>query len=322
MKLSLNILLADDNDELRDATRELLEEQGHTVTVAARGDDALRLAPQITPPIDVLVSDVLMPGLTGVELADRLIATNPDLPVVLISSRSDDSSLIRRLQAGDVAFVSKPFAADELLAKVELSHTLTAQRSQSAGPFKNEGRPHREDVGYDDTLAKLMNSMGPRVETRPSNLALSRRRGRLQMAAVVALALGAGLVWRSLEPGPPPLAPPVAETVTRSAIIGSTSPRGPIPETPALLSWKPVGDAVSYRVDLRQIDNTVLWQSEVDRPEVELPQSVAEALDRSVIYTWNVNAFDSAQKRLATSGPVLFSIDLATESTEHPSSGE
>ncbi len=306
MSQTLNILLVDDNLDLRDTTCELLEDLGHKVTVAARGDEALRLAEAAAERFDLLVSDFLMPGLNGVELTDGMLAIDASLPVVLVSSRSDEPTLVRRLRLGDVAFLSKPFALNTLIARIDEASQLVSRRlSKQDNAKESESIP---ELGS-STVAEIK----PAV-LQPA-VSVGRKVRRLQLAAAAVLAIGAGWVWQSLEPGPPPLAPPIANDVTRSATIDSTSPRGLIAAMPTSFSWGTVAGATTYAMDLRQIDDTVLWRSEVDRPEVEISVALTEDLDRGVIYYWNVEAFDSAQNLIATSGPVLFSVDVAAEST-------
>ena len=72
-------LLVDDNDELREATREHLEDKGCAVTAAASAEEALRAAESVGENFDLLISDVYMPGMNGVELADRLLEDDPEL---------------------------------------------------------------------------------------------------------------------------------------------------------------------------------------------------------------------------------------------------
>ena len=92
-------LIVDDNDELRIATGEYLEDLGYAVTVANDAEQALRAVPEAVPErgFDLLVSDVYMPGANGIELADRLLARQPALAVLLISSRGGEPEVRRRL---------------------------------------------------------------------------------------------------------------------------------------------------------------------------------------------------------------------------------
>ena len=130
------VLLVDDSDELRQATRELLEEMGHAVSAAPGAEEALAA---FGPGggerrFDVLVTDVFMPGRSGVELADALLARDRALPVVLTTSRGGETEVRRRLAAGDVAFLAKPFSPGELAAAIAEAKRRAAGRPAGGRP--------------------------------------------------------------------------------------------------------------------------------------------------------------------------------------------
>lgn len=104
-----SILLVDDQDEIRSLIRRILEARGYHVLVAASGDDALRLTVQYTGTIDLLVTDVVMPGLSGLEVALLLAPAHPKMRVLYLSGYP--------LERGD-AFLQKPFTAEALARKV------------------------------------------------------------------------------------------------------------------------------------------------------------------------------------------------------------
>jgi two-component system, cell cycle sensor histidine kinase and response regulator CckA len=106
---SQTILLVDDQDEVRSLVRRILEARGYHVLVAASGDDALRLTVQYTGTIDLLVTDVVMPGMSGLEVALLLAAAHPQMKVLYLSGYP--------LEAG-VTFLQKPFTAEALARKV------------------------------------------------------------------------------------------------------------------------------------------------------------------------------------------------------------
>lgn len=292
------VLLIDDNDELRAATRELLQEMGYAVVASARGDEALdRVASgQTYARFDVLVTDVFMPGPSGLEVAERLLADQRGLAVVLMSSRGGEAELQRRLAAGDVSFLAKPFAPEDLSAKIRQAIDRSARR----GSIDRSGQPVLRDA---EAAAPAPRSA---VSSRRSG---ASRLAAWQMAAVALLVLGLGVWIRSLEVGAPPLPEPVAESVERSLSIEAQRPRGSIPAAPEELAWRAAAAARIYEVRLLAVDGTVLWQAEVEAPRAELPAAVVASLHRGVIYYWSVAALDANQRRLASSGPVPFSID-------------
>lgn len=111
------VLLVEDEPAVRAAARRILTDAGYAVLEAADGTQALSVD-QAQQAIDLLVTDVVMPGMSGPELADHLHTRRPGLPVVYMSGYADDVLLRRGTVAADDAFVDKPFTAARLLAAV------------------------------------------------------------------------------------------------------------------------------------------------------------------------------------------------------------
>jgi len=111
------VLIVEDEDELREVARKLLERQGYTVLAAANADDAIRLFAQ-GGPIDVLLTDVVMPGTSGPELARRLIDRRPALKVIYMTGYTDDATVHRGVLNPGVTLLHKPFTTDTLGRKV------------------------------------------------------------------------------------------------------------------------------------------------------------------------------------------------------------
>jgi PAS domain S-box-containing protein len=112
---SATVLLVEDNDSLRAVARRMLADEGYEVLLARTGPDALRLLEAHEAVVDLLVSDIVMPGMRGPELAARLRAANPDLPVLFISGYSDQPP---DRDCPDAGFLSKPFKREALLDAV------------------------------------------------------------------------------------------------------------------------------------------------------------------------------------------------------------
>jgi CheY-like chemotaxis protein len=102
------VLVAEDEPVVRNMVKRLLEQSGLTLLVAADGHAALELARSHDGPIDVLLTDVVMPNMGGRELAERLAAERPDLRVIYMSGYAEDESL-RAGALGDAVFMQKPF---------------------------------------------------------------------------------------------------------------------------------------------------------------------------------------------------------------------
>ncbi len=112
------ILLVEDEAGVRRLAREMLLRQGYTVLEAASGPDALELWSQHGGAIDLLVTDVVMPQMSGRELAERLREARPDLKVLYMSGYTNDVIARHGVLEAEVAFLQKPFAAESLGRKV------------------------------------------------------------------------------------------------------------------------------------------------------------------------------------------------------------
>ena len=114
----LRVLVADDEAALRQVIRRMLEQSGHSVIDAASGEEALRLAAGGEEGLDLLVADVMMPDITGIQLAERLVAKRPGLRVLYISGYADAMSLVRRSATKKAAFLAKPFTRAQLVGAI------------------------------------------------------------------------------------------------------------------------------------------------------------------------------------------------------------
>jgi DNA-binding response OmpR family regulator len=112
------ILLVEDEAGVRRLSRTVLEEQGYVVLEAASGDIALEVARSQTGPIHLVVTDVVMPGMSGRELWDRLRVLSPDSRVLFMSGYTDDVIARHGVLEPGIAFLQKPFTAFGLAGKV------------------------------------------------------------------------------------------------------------------------------------------------------------------------------------------------------------
>jgi two-component system response regulator FlrC len=113
----VRILVVDDEPVVRDLTVEILRRGGHSPQGVASARLALELLEH--EQFDLLVTDVVMPGMTGVELLDELRARRPDLPVVLMTGGSQEPERTSNaVRLGAAGLVYKPFSHDELNAAV------------------------------------------------------------------------------------------------------------------------------------------------------------------------------------------------------------
>ena len=115
---SETILLVEDDADLRDLSRRVLTMNGYRVLAASHGRDALRVAAEYDDGISLMVTDVIMPGMSGRELADQLHATRPAMKVLFVSGYTDNIIAERGMLAPGTAFLQKPFSPRHLAAKV------------------------------------------------------------------------------------------------------------------------------------------------------------------------------------------------------------
>jgi PAS domain S-box-containing protein len=108
------LLLVEDEEGVRNFARRALEESGYRVLLAASGQDALELAGRHSGPIHLLLTDVVMPGLSGRELAERLVADRPTVRVIYTSGYTDDETVRHGVRESETAFLQKPFTPEEL----------------------------------------------------------------------------------------------------------------------------------------------------------------------------------------------------------------
>jgi CheY-like chemotaxis protein len=112
------VLVVEDDPAVRDLAVRVLESHGYRVLHAGCGPDALLLSEQYEGRIDLLLTDVVMPHMNGRQLSDKFRSQRPGTPVLYISGYAD-SNILRhgKLPAG-MAFLSKPFAVEELIQRV------------------------------------------------------------------------------------------------------------------------------------------------------------------------------------------------------------
>ncbi len=111
--MAVRLMLADDHRMLREGLRRSLTEEGFDVVgEAADGDEAVRLAGQLLP--DVVLMDVTMPGVGGVEATRRLQHSHPQIRVVMLTMHADESVVADALRAGAVGYLVKDCSTDEI----------------------------------------------------------------------------------------------------------------------------------------------------------------------------------------------------------------
>ncbi len=115
---SETVLLVEDSDSLRRLVHHVLLKHGYTVLLACDGEHALNVSDEHNGPIHLLVTDVVMPRMGGLELAKRLLQTRPDTRVLYTSGYIEGTGLEHVAKEGKLAFLAKPFTPEELARRV------------------------------------------------------------------------------------------------------------------------------------------------------------------------------------------------------------
>jgi len=113
-----NILVVDDEPQIRRVLRSTLAFRGYTISEAISGEEALQLVPKLKP--DLILLDVNLPGISGVDTC-REIRRSSDAPIIMLTVRNAERDKVVALDAGADDYVTKPFSIEELLARIRAS---------------------------------------------------------------------------------------------------------------------------------------------------------------------------------------------------------
>ena len=122
----MKILVVDDERAVRESLRRALELEGYEIELAGDGKEALATLGRDDSQPDAVILDVLMPGVDGLEVCRRLRATGNHVPVLMLTARDEVENRVAGLDAGADDYVTKPFALEELLARVRALLRRTA----------------------------------------------------------------------------------------------------------------------------------------------------------------------------------------------------
>jgi DNA-binding response OmpR family regulator len=160
----VRILVVEDEASLRDGIVDLLTGDGHDVT--AVGDGVAGVEAGLRDPFDVVVLDLMLPRLDGMEVCRRLRGARPGMPILMLTARGSEDDKVRGLTEGADDYVTKPFSARELLARVR----VLGRRSQGA-----ESVDELQVDGAVIDLARMIVSRGDaRVALTPREVGIVR----------------------------------------------------------------------------------------------------------------------------------------------------
>jgi DNA-binding response OmpR family regulator len=134
--MKAKVLVVEDDKIISDGLVQALESEGHEVLIAMDGEDGLYQAKTCAP--DLLILDIMMPHLNGFEVITELRRDGDNVPVIVLSARTDSRDKVRGLDLGADDYISKPFDLEELLARVRRHLGRRQDRDQTFGSFVYE----------------------------------------------------------------------------------------------------------------------------------------------------------------------------------------
>ena len=115
--MKAHILVVDDDPRITDLLRRILAYEGYSVAIAASGSEALDRS--LERPPDLVVLDIMLPGLDGLEVAQRLRTAGDNVPILMLTARDTVADRVKGLETGADDYLVKPFAPEELVARVK-----------------------------------------------------------------------------------------------------------------------------------------------------------------------------------------------------------
>ena len=140
----MKILVVEDDPLLRDGLVDLLQGAGHRVVMVSDGFAATKRG--LDPELELILLDVMLPKLDGIEVCHRLRKARPDLPILMLTAKGSEEDKVRGLKVGADDYVTKPFGARELLARIDALGRRA--KSAPAEPEIIETDGCRVDLGH------------------------------------------------------------------------------------------------------------------------------------------------------------------------------
>ena len=140
------VLIVEDDPHTADIVRLYLRRDGYKVLTATDGNEGLRLAQESQP--DLVVLDLMLPGVDGIEICKTLKGEGSDVPIIMLTARVEEEDRLAGLDLGADDYVAKPFSARELAARVRAVLRRTAQERLEMGPA---------ELAYEDIKINVRN---------------------------------------------------------------------------------------------------------------------------------------------------------------------
>ena len=205
------ILVIDDEQVMRDGCSRILSKDGWSVTTAETGQQGLQAIETHPEEIEAVLLDLMMPGISGMEVLDQARSMDPNLPIIVITGYATVESAVEAMKKGAYDFISKPFTPDQLRIVVRRALDRRALQREAEFLRKERERSLRDVATEKSRIRTIINSMGDGVLVcdKESSLVL------INPAANRMLGIsGDALLGKRLSEGPVP--PELTETIEKS----------------------------------------------------------------------------------------------------------
>jgi two-component system, OmpR family, response regulator MprA len=159
--MKAHILTVDDDPRITNLVRRVLAYEGYSVAIAASGDEALKRT--LERPPDLIVLDIMLPGLDGLEVSRRLRAAGDNVPILMLTARDAVADRVNGLETGADDYLVKPFAPEELVARIKALLRRTQEEQQEV--------LHYSDVEL-DTGTRIAHRGAREIELSPTEYEL------------------------------------------------------------------------------------------------------------------------------------------------------
>jgi len=161
--MQTNILLIEDDRSTASALQKVLQDEGYVVTVSGRGDQGLNQARE--RPCDLVITDLKLPGLSGMELIAQLHTAKPKLPIIMMTAHGTTETAIEAMKLGACDYLVKPFEADELL-DLAASAVASSRRMSECVEIGEARMARRAIIGKSRVMQNIYKEIG-RVAATP-----------------------------------------------------------------------------------------------------------------------------------------------------------